>query len=347
MAKHKEISIEARSAIITLHNEGLSYREISKKIKVSSKGVQITIKRFKDTGTHRDRARTGRPKVTSTQEDKHIVVTSKRNRRLTAPEICAHINRTRENPISLTTVKRRLRGAGLKGCIAVKKPLLRPINKKKRLEWALQHRNWTMEQWKNVLWTDESKFEVFGSHRRIFVRRSRSEKMIPQCVVPTVKYGGGSIMVWGCFSGHGIGDFVKINGIMKKEHYKKILVQNAIPSGLRTIGRGFIFQQDNDPKHTSRLCKDYLEKKEADKTIINMFWPPQSPDLNPIELLWEELDRKIRTACPSSAAELWQQLQHAWTSLQQNTINKLIERMPRLVKKVIKTKGAFFDEKSV
>jgi len=72
--------------------------------------------------------------------------------------------------------------------------------------------------------------------------------------VPTVKYGDGSIMLWGCFSGHGTGDLLKIDGIMKKEDYKKILVRYAIFSGRRVIGHGFVFQQDNDPKHSSRLC---------------------------------------------------------------------------------------------
>jgi transposase len=347
MGKYKEISLEKRGAIIALRNEGLSYRKIADKVSVSLKGVQSTISRFRDTGLYHDRDRKGRPKVTTKQEDKHIVVTSKRNRRLTASEICADVNRSRENPVSLTTVKRRLRSAGLKGCVAVKKPLLRPVNKRKRLEWALQHRNWTIEQWKNVLWTDESKFEIFGSRRRIYVRRSSSEKMAPQCLVPTVKHGGGSIMVWGCFSGHGIGDLIKIDGIMKKEDYKKILVRYAIPSGRRVIGHGFVFQQDNDPKHTSRLCRRYLDKKEADGVIVNMVWPPQSPDLNPIELLWEELDRKVRRCCPTSGRELWQQLQDAWSSIQQETINKLVERLPRLVDRVIKTKGGFFDEKNV
>ena len=78
--------------------------------------------------------------------------------------------------------------------------------------------------------------------------------MIPECLVPTIKHGGGSVMVWGCFSSAGVGDLVKIEGIMKKEQYKTILENNAIPSGLRTIGRGFVFMQDNDPKHTSKLC---------------------------------------------------------------------------------------------
>lgn len=97
-------------------------------------------------------------------------------------------------------VKRRLVRAGLKGRIAVQKPLLISQNKKKRLEWARQHENWTTEDWKKVLWSVESKFQVFGSNRRIFVRRSVEEKMLPQCVVPTVKHEDGSVMMWGYFS---------------------------------------------------------------------------------------------------------------------------------------------------
>ena len=67
-----------------------------------------------------------------------------------------------------------------------------------------------------MLWTDESKFEVFGKKRKIHVRRKQKEKLIPDCIVPTVKYGGQSVMVWGCFGANQNGDLVQIEGILKK-----------------------------------------------------------------------------------------------------------------------------------
>lgn len=78
-----------------------------------------------------------------------------------------------------------------------------------------------------MLWTDESKFEVFGSKRRIFIHRTSKEKMLSDYVVPTVKHGGGSVIVWGSFCAAGIGNIVKIDGILKKEQYKMILEQHA------------------------------------------------------------------------------------------------------------------------
>ena len=78
-----------------------------------------------------------------------------------------------------------------------------------------------------------------------------------------------------------------------------------------------------------------------------MTWPAQSPDLKPIELLWEELDRKVRQKCPSSKEHLWQILEESWLSTTPEIINKLINRMPRIAKKMIKTRGLFFDEKTV
>lgn len=347
MAKSKQLSIEVRSAIITLHNEGKPYREIASKLKISLKGVQTTITRHRATGSLKDRPRSGRPKATTEVEDRNIVITSKRNRRMTAPEIRAQVNQSRPNPVSVTTVKRRLRAAGLHGRVAVRKPLLRKINKQKRLQWALKHRNWTQAQWEKVLWTDESKFEVFGTKRRQYVRRSSSEKMLPECVLPTVKHGGGSIMVWGCFSAKGTGDLIRVEGIMKKVDYLNILQEHAVPSGLKIIGQGFCMQQDNDPKHSSRLCRGFLEQKERRRVLSNMEWPPQSPDLNPIELLWEELDRRVRDSAPTSQSDLWRLLQEAWESLPAITLQKLVDRMPRLVEAVIKSKGGFFDETKV
>ena len=69
-----------------------------------------------------------------------------------------------------------------------------------------------------VLWTDKSKFEVFGSHRRTFVRRRTSEKMLEECLTPSVKHSGGNVMVWGCFGAGKVGDLYKVKGILNKEY---------------------------------------------------------------------------------------------------------------------------------
>ena len=73
--------------------------------------------------------------------------------------------------------------------------------------------------------------------------------MLPEYVVPKVKHGGCSVMIWGCFSNSGIGDLVEID-IMKKEEYNRFLKQNAVPSGLQLNGAGFVFQPDNDPNYS-------------------------------------------------------------------------------------------------
>lgn len=347
MPRGKPISIEKRAAILTLQTEGYSIRAIADKLQIKKSTVHLTLRRHEQTGSLADRHRPGPSRVTSRADDERIKLISKRNRRLTAPEIAAEFNRGRDKAVSVSTVRRRLRAANLHGRIASKKPLLRRGNRQKRLQWAKEHRNWTMEEWKNVVWSDESKFEVFGQKRRVFVRRSKSEKMLPECVIPTVKHGGGSVLVWGCFSFSGTGDLVKIDGIMKKEQYKEILERNAIPSGLRLVGHNFEFMHDNDPKHTSLLCRNYLNEQRQQNILKLMSWPPQSPDLNPIEKLWNELDKKVRKSCPTSKLQLWTTLTNEWNSIPIETLHKLIERMSRVVQVVINAKGGFFHETKV
>ena len=84
---------------------------------------------------------------------------------------------------------------GLHGRIAAKKSLLKDTNYKNRLDWTTKHEQGTLDWWKSVLWSDESKFEIFGSNRCVFVRRKGGERMISACVVPTMKHGGGGVGV--------------------------------------------------------------------------------------------------------------------------------------------------------
>ncbi|CAJ0917575.1 unnamed protein product [Ranitomeya imitator] len=102
--------------------------------------------------------------------------------------------------------------------------------------------------------------------------------------------------------------------------------------------------EDNDPKHTSRLCKGYLTKKESDGVLHKVTWPPQSPDLNPIEMVWGELDRRVKAKGPTSAKHLWELLQDCWKTIPGDCHLKLIKRMPRVCKAVIKAKGRYFEE---
>lgn len=243
--------------------KGILKKILQKKLGISPKGVHYTLARHRETGSLSDRKRSGRPKTTSAAEDRFIITTSKRNRRLTAPDINRELNKTRSNKVSVSTVKNRLSAAGLRGRVAVKKPLLRAIHKEKRLEWAKQHEHWTVEQWKSVLWTDESKFQIFGSNRRVFVRRRSHERVSESCLVSSVKQGGGNVLVWGCFAGTVVGDLVKIDGIMRKDQYLQILRDHALPSGIRIVVEPFVFQQDYDPKHSARICKAYLEEQES------------------------------------------------------------------------------------
>jgi hypothetical protein len=116
--------------------------------------------------------------------------------------------------------------------------LMRDTNNKMRLAWAKKHEQWTLDRWKSVLWSDESKFEIFGSNRRVFVRRRVGERMISSGVVPTVKHGGGGgVMVWGCIAGDNVIDLLIIQCTHNQHGYHSILQRCTIPSGLRLVGQ--------------------------------------------------------------------------------------------------------------
>ena len=103
--------------------------------------------------------------------------------------------------------------------------------------------------WKSVRWSDESKFEIFSSNRCVFVRHREGEWIISACVFPTVKHGGGGVMVWGCFAGDTVSDLFRIQGTLNQHGYHSILQRYTIHSGLCLVGLSFVFQQDNDPTH--------------------------------------------------------------------------------------------------
>ena len=234
----KELSEGIRGQIIALSNKGFSQRKIAAKIKLSKGAVQQTLERFRDTGSYSTKRRSGRPRATTLKEDQYIKTAPLCDRTATAGNIQSIVNESREKSISRSTEKRTLVEHGLNGRVAASKPLLRSQNKQKRLLWARKYRGYTKKDWEKVLFADESKFEIFGNKRRIYVRRRKNEKFVSSCLKTTVKHGGGNIQVWGCFSDNGVGDLYKIKNTLEKRQHHSILQRHAIPSGLRLCGKG-------------------------------------------------------------------------------------------------------------
>ncbi|XP_025265594.1 uncharacterized protein LOC112638308 [Camponotus floridanus] len=148
----------------------------------------------------------------------------------------------------------------------------------------------------------------------------------------TVKYGGGNILVWGCFSWAGVGNLVKINGIMTADVYIDIINENLEECLLKLgLEDNFIFQQDNDPKHTAKKSQAFFRSCR----IKQLEWPPQSPDLNPIENLWAILDNRINKSGVTNKNSYFEALQLAWENLDPQHLKNLIESIPKRLQKVL------------
>ncbi|XDV44771.1 hypothetical protein PO909_013011 [Leuciscus waleckii] len=170
-----------------------------------------------------------------------------------------------------------------------------------RLKFANDHLDDPEEEWEKVMWSDETKIELFGLNSTRRVWRKKKDEYNPKNTIPTVKHGDGNIILWACFSAKGTGRLHRIEGRMDGAMYREILANNLLPS-VRALkmGRGWVFQHDNDPKHTARATKEWLRKKH----LKVLEWPSQSPDLNPIENLWRELKVRIAQRHPRNLKDL-------------------------------------------
>lgn len=290
-------------------------------------------------------AKAGRPQKVSQSEKKHLALLISLNRAKNAAEAARLFNANRENKISVQTVRRVLKEYGLKAKKIKKKPAISKKNKWERLKWARKHREWTVEDWKRVIWSDETKINRFGSDGNKYAWVKDGANLQPREIEPTVKFGGGSVMVWGCMTWAGVGYAARIEGTMDGPLYVKILRDCLLPTLEACMlmpefppYNQLYFQQDNDSKHTSGAAKDFF----SGQGFKVLQWPSNSPDLNPIEHLWHILKRALYTYQEPAKGvfELWERVQREWLKIKPETCQSLIESMPQRIKAVIAARGS-------
>uniref|UniRef100_A0A8R1DNG3 HTH_Tnp_Tc3_2 domain-containing protein n=1 Tax=Caenorhabditis japonica TaxID=281687 RepID=A0A8R1DNG3_CAEJA len=126
---------------------------------------------------------------------------------------------------SRRTIRRRLQANGLHGRRPVRKPFISEKNRSARVAWARAHLNWVRAEWAKHIWSDESKFNMFGSDGNTWIRRPVGARYLPKYQLPTVKHGGGSCMVWVCFSAGSMGPLRRIQGIM--DRFYRIMIRST------------------------------------------------------------------------------------------------------------------------
>ena len=232
--------------------------------------------------------------------------------------------------VSISTIKRARYQLGWRATRPKYCQLVREANKAKRLDWC-KDRLMENEQFDNVIFTDECSVQLDSHGRLCFCKEKEVRKIKPKPKHPT------KVHIWGGISKRGTTELVIFKGIMKAEHYCTILQDGLLPFISRHFPEGdYRFQQDNDPKHTSRLAKSYMK----DHSINWWKTPAESPDLNPIENVWGSLKYFLRAHHkPRNLDSLVNGIATFWKTLTPAVCSKYIDHLQKVMPKVIEVNG--------
>ncbi|QRV96417.1 Transposase [Ceratobasidium sp. AG-Ba] len=332
----KTLPAERLNSVLSLLDAGHTHSEIMDRVPITSGTISKIAKKHRP---NLPKSAGGRPRKLSPGATRYAVRLVTNNNNVSTRQATQRLCALTGQSIHPKTVKCALKSAGLVPVKKQQKPQLTPEHMETRLNFAKIHKDWTVEDWRRVLWSDETKINRLGSDGIHWGWKRKGEGLSNRLVVPSANFGGGSIMFWGCFSWQGVGIGCRLLQNLTKEGYIDIL-ENEFLRSLAALGlqeREVIFQQDNASSHKAHICLNWFEHHGVEL----MEWPSMSPDLNPIENMWAELKRRLGEyeTPPGGILELWDRVKSVWCGFDEEYYQKLIESMPKRMALVIKRKG--------
>ncbi|GFT16393.1 transposable element Tcb2 transposase [Trichonephila clavipes] len=291
---------------------GLSQADAARRLNVSRSVVQRLWDQYQSEDSVSRRPVPGRPRATTPAEDRFLALSARRRRTTTVPQLVADHFQASGRRISATTVRNRLHNAGL----SARRPVVCvPLNgrqRRNRLCWAREHVSWTQQQWASVLFTDESRFTMESDSGRLLIWREQRTRYHQSNTVERHR---------------------TVTGL----RYRDETLDPYVRPYAAAIGNDFILMDDNARPHRARIVEEYLE----DHGLELMEWPARSPDLNPIEHLWDYLGREVAALNPPprSLHELKQGLLCVWSSLPIPVSDNLINSMGNRCRQCIQVRG--------
>ncbi|GFX66519.1 transposable element Tcb2 transposase, partial [Trichonephila clavipes] len=266
---------------------GQTQAEVAQAIGVSQSVISRIWNRFLETGSAGRRPRQGHRRATMPNEDSYLVLTARRHRNMNTTLLQQHLRSATGTTVLTQTVRNRLHVVGLYAH--------RPM----------------------------SRFSVHPNNRHIFIWRECGSRNNPASVHESVRFGGGGVLVYGSIFIDGRTDLYIIrDGPLTAHRYREEILRPIVVPYAAAIGDDFILMDDNCRPHRANLVEDFL----FEEGIVRMEWPASSPDMNPIEHVWNALGRRVTGHQPPP--QTLQELEERGR-ISELVINSLIDSMPQ------------------
>ncbi|GFT05605.1 transposable element Tcb2 transposase [Trichonephila clavipes] len=294
MSSRHHIDDFMRGRIIGKIEEGRKITDVAREFDIAHSVVSRLWKSFKTTEMCSRRQGGGRVRSTTPAEDRYIVLSAKRNRRTTAqPVVCVPLTRQHRTA---------------------------------RLQWCREHHNWTEQDWACVLFSDESRFSLSSDCRRQLIWRESGTAYRPENIQEKDRYPTCSIMVWAGIMINGRTRLhVVANGTITGQRYIHEVLLPHVRLFRGAVGDKFVFMDDNATFHLTFAVQDCLDSEGIQRLV----WPARSPDLNPIENVWDALRRHVagRNYPPTNKNTLIRALTEEWDKLPQQLLDNVVQSM--------------------
>lgn len=337
-----DITMKEHSQLIVFNakqqfRQGRSVRDVASGLGIS---ISSAVKIRKEDKENIPDAKMGRPLKISKETSRNLARQFNTGILRTLRDGQRMVQTVEREQVHVRTISRHLEKQGVRAYTQQKKPSLTKNQMAQRYDFAKAHLKWTVDDWKRVMFSDETTVSRIGSYGKKFYYSNQEHKRLkPHQVKGTKQGGGGKMMVWGCMTYHGVGDASWIPGRINSEAYIDI-VDDYVLASRDWYGMDpdtFIFQQDNASVHTAHAVKNFF----SEKNITVLDWPANSPDLNPIEHLWTYLKGHLsaQDQQPKSMEELWERIQDIWTKIPIEYIQNLYRSMPERMSEVVRVRG--------
>ncbi|KAJ4441324.1 hypothetical protein ANN_11179 [Periplaneta americana] len=297
MSQRRQLDPVLKGRIIGRLEAGQTQTEVSRALNLTQSVISRLWRRFEDTGDVRRMPVQGRPWVTTPQEDRYLTLTAQRNRMTPERQLTSELAAASGVRVSKQTVYRRLRAGGFcarRPAVCVQ---LTRIHIRNRLQWSRQHQHWTLDEWRNVLFTDESRFSLTNDPRRTIIWE-HGTRFHPTNIMKKRPFCGSGVLVRAGIMFNGRTDLhIFAAGTVNAQRYRDEVLERHVQLLRGAVGPHFIFMNDNAHPHRANLVDEYHEEDELQQT---------------------------RTLSPLGNA-----LRQEWKKLSAELLNHLLEGMPR------------------